>query len=269
MSQLLNVILNLLIVTNHFIKKIKSKKNYPKQDVIISWAESEKERYELFKLRYEIFAKEMGANISCVKKKIDKDIFDDYCEHLIARDGKSGKIIGTYRVLTPFKAKSLGYLYSETEFDLGKINLIKDTIIEVGRACVHKNFRTGNVIMMLWAELAKFMKENGFQTMIGCTSVSTKDGGHMAASIYKKLYQSRRITEDYEVIPKSPLSFDNFPFNSEVENPPLLKGYLRAGAKICGAPAWDPDFNTADFLTMLNLKDVPKRYAEHFLKEKV
>ena len=80
-------------------------------NVKISWASSDKERNEVYKLRYKIFAEEMGANINGGKKKIDKDIFDDYCEHLIARDIKSEKIIGTYRVLTPLGAKNLGYLY--------------------------------------------------------------------------------------------------------------------------------------------------------------
>ncbi len=265
MSQQIKSISELKDQNKNFQSERKQKK-IKVGNVKISWASSDKERNEVYKLRYKIFAEEMGANINGGKKKIDKDIFDDYCEHLIARDIKSEKIIGTYRVLTPLGAKNLGYLYSELEFDIGKINDIRDIVIEVGRACVHKKFRSGSVIMSMWAELGRFMKANGFQIMIGCSSVPIKDGGHMAASIYKKLFKSGRITEAYKVIPRLPLDCDSLPFDNEIETPPLLKGYLRLGAKICGNPAWDPDFNTADFFTMLNLNEIPRRYAEHFLK---
>ena len=50
-----------------------------------------------------------------------------------------------------------------------------------------------------------------------------------------------------------------------VEIPPLVKGYVRAGAYICGEPAWDLDFNTADLPILLPMSRISARYSQHFL----
>jgi len=101
--------------------------------------------------------------------------------------------------------------------------------------------------------------------MIGCASVPMGDGGHYAASLAKKINASHLSPLEYRVTPKLPLPIHELDQDLDVEPPALLKGYLRVGAKVCGDPAWDPDFNTADFLTMFFLKDIPPRYAKHFL----
>ena len=244
-----------------------SKKNQEQKEALINieWAKNENDIKEAQKLRYKIFAEEMGANISGGKEKLDRDFFDEHCEHLIARNSKTNKVIGTYRVLTPEAVKIIGSLYSEMEFELGLINDIKDQVVEVGRACIHKKYRSGNVIMQLWAELGRFMKKNNYRYMVGCSSISIKDGGILAASVYKKLYDAERIVNHFNVKPKLPLSIEQLAFNKDCNTPALLKGYLRVGAVVCGKPAWDPDFNTADFFTMLDLTKIPRRYFNHFL----
>ncbi|NQW35345.1 MAG: GNAT family N-acetyltransferase [Methylophilales bacterium] len=245
---------------------ISSEKNKKKDSVIeVTWARTEKEIKEAQKLRFKIFSEEMGANLVSANKKNDVDIFDDYCEHLIVRNKTNDKVIGTYRVLTPQRAKDIGYYYSELEFELEKILTLRKNMVEVGRACIHKDHRSGGVIMLLWAELGKFMEANHYETLIGCSSVSIKDGGHSAASLYYSLNKTDKISHEYEPIPKNPLPIHQLNFTLEVEPPSLLKGYLRIGAKVCGKPAWDPDFNTADFLTLLKLQDIHPRYAKHFL----
>jgi putative hemolysin len=130
---------------------------------------------------------------------------------------------------------------------------------------VHKDYRTGGVIMALWSGLAQYMKKNGYEVMIGCASVPMGDGGHYAASLAKKINTSYLSSIEYRVTPKLPLPIHELDQDLDVEPPALLKGYFRIGAKVCGDPAWDPDFNTADFLTMLFLKDINPRYAKHFL----
>ena len=240
-------------------------KNNP-SDIQISWVQSKKDIKKIQKFRYKVFVEEMGANIDA-KNKIDEDIFDSYCEHLIVKDTKKNKIIGTYRVLTPLAAKRLGYLYSETEFDIGGLGNLKDEIVEVGRACVHKDYRSGYTIMLMWSQIGRFMKKNNFRYLIGCSSVPMSDGGILAANIYRKLYDENRINNIYGVKPKIPLSSEQLHFKTDAMTPPLLKGYLRLGAIVCGKPAWDPDFNSADFLTLLDINNVPQKYANHFLNE--
>jgi putative hemolysin len=103
--------------------------------------------------------------------------------------------------------------------------------------------------------------------MLGCASVSMADGGHFAASLHHQFSQKHLAPIEYRAFPRLALPVENLNQSLAVEPPPLVKGYLRLGAKICGAPAWDPDFNTADFLTLLRLSDMHPRYARHFLGE--
>ena len=255
----LNPSFNLINVISHD-RKIHNEINKKKDSIIeVTWATSDKEIKEAQKLRFKVFSEEMGANLISANKKIDQDIFDNYCEHLIVRNKINEKVIGTYRVLTPQGAMDIGHYYSELEFDIEKILTLRKNMVEVGRACIHKDYRSGGVIMLLWAELGKFMQTNRYETMIGCSSVSIKDGGHAAASLYNLLNKSDKINYDYESNPKNPLPIDQLNNSLEVEPPALLKGYLRIGAKVCGKPAWDPDFNTADFLTLLNLRDIDRK----------
>ena len=101
--------------------------------------------------------------------------------------------------------------------------------------------------------------------MLGCASVPMGDGGHYAASLAKKLNESHLTDVEYRVSPKLALPIEELNHQLEVEPPALIKGYLRLGAKICGDPAWDPDFNTADLPMLMRIADLPSRYRKHFL----
>lgn len=192
-------------------------------------------------------------------------MFDAHCDHLLVRDLSTLKVVGTYRVLPPHRARALGCLYSESEFDLVRLNHLKPKMLELGRSCVHPDFRSGSVIMVLWAGLGEYMKRHGYESMLGCASVSMADGGHTAASLYRRLQETALAPIEYHAFPRLPLPVDELDGSLQVEPPALIKGYLRLGAKICGAPAWDPDFNTADFLTLLRVADMNQRYARHFM----
>ena len=174
-------------------------------------------------------------------------------------------MIGTYRVLTPSSAQRLGGLYTDQEFDLRALDSLRPRVAELGRSCVHPDHRQGSVILALWAALARFMAANGLDTMVGCASVGMHDGGHVAASLWNRLKTTNLATEDWAVTPRLPLPVDELRQDLDVEAPALIKGYLRCGAKVLGAPAWDPDFNTADLPLMLRLQDLPERYRRHFL----
>lgn len=231
----------------------------------LSLARTQTEIEEAQRLRYKVFVEEMGAQLSG-SEGLDIDGFDQFCDHLLVRDSDTQQVIGTYRILSPEKANEAGGYYSAGEFDLSRLAHLFDRTVEVGRACVHQNYRNGGTITMLWAGLAKYMKLHNYEYMIGCGSVSMSDGGHTAASLYQKLQNTYLAPLEYRVFPRNPLLIHALRNDMQVVCPPLIKGYLRLGAYICGEPAWDPYFNTADMLVMLPLSRINPRYAAHFLK---
>jgi putative hemolysin len=138
-------------------------------------------------------------------------------------------------------------------------------MVELGRSCVHPEHRSGGAILALWGALGEFMQRNDLDTMIGCASVSMADGGHVAASLWAQLRRTHLAPIEWRVEPRLALPVDDLRQDLAVEPPPLIKGYLRCGARVLGPPAWDPDFNTADLPLMMRLADLPARYRRHFL----
>jgi len=236
-----------------------------KSNLQVSLARNPSEVKEAQRLRYKVFAEEMGARITG-NNGLDIDGFDAFCDHLLVRDTNTQQVIGTYRILSPKQANEAGSYYSSGEFDLSRINHLLGNTVEVGRACVHRDYRSGGTITLLWAGLAKYMLAHGYEHMIGCASIPMNDGGHAAASIYHHLKDKHSCPVEYRVFPHVHLPIKSLKNDMQVDCPPLIKGYLRLGAKICGEPAWDSYFNTADILVMLSMSDINKKYAAHFLR---
>jgi putative hemolysin len=230
----------------------------------MSLARTEGEVREAQRLRYKVFAEEMGAKMPVHADRIDEDRYDRYCEHLLVRDSDTGVVVGTYRILSPEQAKKAGGYYSEGEFDLLRLDNLRDSLVEVGRSCVHADYRNGGVITLLWAGLAQFMAQNKYDFLIGCASISMADGGHNAANIFNKIKSDNMSPAEWRVFPNCALPYEALGDRAEEFLPPLIKGYLRLGAYVCGDPAWDPDFNTADLLMLLPMSRLNKRYAKHF-----
>lgn len=237
----------------------------PSRQLYAGLAQSESEILEAQRLRYRVFAEEMGARLPTRIPGVDRDHFDPYCQHLIVRDEEQGRIVGTYRILTPEAARQIGGYYSETEFDLTRFHHLRSRLVEIGRSCIDAEYRSGAVITLLWNGLARFMAQHGYEFLMGCASVGMADGGHNAANLYRSL-QDRMASPEYHVFPRNPLPVEHLVNDTPADVPPLLKGYLRAGAQVCGAPAWDPDFNTADLLILLSMRSVDARYARHFVE---
>jgi putative hemolysin len=238
----------------------------------VVWARDENDVLEAQQLRHLVFADEMGARLTVPAGSPpghDIDMFDPYCEHLLVRaqgvDGEPGPVIGTYRVLTPASARRVGGFYSDTEFDLTRLRPLRAKMVELGRSCVHPSWRSGGVIMALWGALAEFMQRNRLDTMVGCASVGMRDGGHFAASLWHQLRQTHLAPIEWRVEPRLALPVADLRQDLDVDAPALIKGYLRCGAKVLGAPAWDPHFNTADLPMLLRIDDLPARYRRHFL----
>ena len=236
--------------------------------ISVSWARHQDEVRQAQRLRYQVFAVEMGANLPSILPCHDIDLFDGYCEHLLVRDLATQEVIGTYRVLTPTQAKRMGSTYSDTEFDLTRLRDLRQRMAEVGRSCVHSKYRHGGVVLALWGALAEFMACNGLDTMIGCASIPMQHNGlcngQAAASIWRQVRRTHLADIDYHVTPRLALPVERLDDSLDVEPPALIKGYLRLGAKVLGAPAWDPDFNSADLPMMLRMADLPARYRRHF-----
>lgn len=216
------------------------------------------------RLRYAVFADELGARLTGPAPGIDEDRFDPYCEHLVVRDLVAGEVVGTYRILTPRGARSAGGYYSEQEFDLARLDHLRPGLVEVGRSCIHPEHRTGAVIALLWSGLARFMLAGGYTHFVGCASLSMADGGHAAANLYRRIARTHLAPREYHVFPRCPLPVAGLADGCAAVLPPLVKGYLRLGAYVCGEPAWDPDFNTADLAMLMPLARIDPRYARRF-----
>lgn len=217
------------------------------------------------RLRHQVFAEEMGATLHSPVAGLDVDEFDRFCDHLVVREDQTGEIVGTYRMLPPERAAEAGKLYSETEFDLGPLTALRGGLVETGRSCVHPDHRTGAVVSLVWAGLARYMLLSGHRYLAGCASVPVTDGGACAAGVWDVVRAKHYAPERMRVRPLRPWDYGTVPRPARAVIPPLLRGYLRLGAKVCGPPAHDLDFGVADFFVLLDLHELDQRYLKYFL----
>lgn len=246
---------------------IKQQEREPQRRLTNSLARSQNELEAAQRIRFKVFAEEMGAKLPSAHLGLDIDRFDKYCDHLLVRDHSSEKVVGTYRILPPEQAVKAGGYYSETEFDLSRLANMRDRMVEVGRSCVHEDYRDGATITQLWSGLADYITKNNHEYLIGCASISMGDGGHYAASVYNKIHKLHAAPAEYRVFPHCRLPLESLNQNLDVIVPPLIKGYLRLGAYIAGEPAWDPDFNCADVFILMPVSRMNARYTKHFMRQ--
>lgn len=238
---------------------------FPK--LALSLATTPAEIEEVQRLRYRVFVDAAGLPALQNPDGLERDEFDPYCDHLLVRDRRTLKVVGTYRVLGPSAARRIGRLYTEGEFDLSRFAHLRPRLAEAGRACIHPDYRGGNVLMLLWAGLAAYLRREGCDFLTGCASVSLADGGRNAAAIHHGLAPDQLAPPEYRVEPHLPLPLpDDATACGMPSVPSLLQGYLRSGAWVCGAPAWDPDFHCADFPLLLPLARLERRYARRYLR---
>jgi putative hemolysin len=230
----------------------------------VSLAVDDGEIREAQRLRYEVFAREMGARLETGLPGHDVDLYDPFCDHLLVRDLASGEVVGTYRILPPDAARRVGSYYSEQEFDLSRLRFLRPRMAELGRSCVHRDHRSGGVIARLWMGLAEYMTRHGCEYIVGCASVGMADGGHVAASVYRQLSASHMAPLEWRATPRNRLPLELLDDGRIAPLPPLIKGYARSGGLVCGEPAWDPDFNTADLLMLLPMAQLSRNYAHRF-----
>ncbi len=216
-------------------------------------------------LRAQVFGQEYGVQFDDADG-LDRDHFDPFCEHLNVYDVANGLLVATTRLLSGEKARLAGGFYSAQEFDMSAIERLPGRVLELGRTCVHPDYRSGAAVTVLWSALADYLMNQGFSYLVGCASISLQDGGHNFAAIMPQLREQYFVDSAQRVNPRRSLLLDAPAEAAQVAMPPLLKAYLRMGCKIGGEACWDPEFHCADVFVLLDVAALSARYAQRFLK---
>ncbi len=220
------------------------------------------------KLRYEVFNLELQEGLTTSHAAgLDEDEFDAVCDHLIILEEKSGSVVGTYRMQSGIMAaRNLGY-YSAREFDFTPFEPLRGSLIELGRACVHRDHRSIIVISMLWKEIVRYVLKNEARYMIGCSSLTSQDPA-LGHAMYRKFEKDGALADEaLRTMPMPQFALPAaVPLNPCPPSPKLLRAYLGVGAKICSQPAIDREFGTIDFLTILDCQNGSPVATERFLE---
>lgn len=219
------------------------------------------------RLRYEVFSTEPGFALRN-DTGLDADRFDEHCDHILVREDVSGDLVGCYRMLPPPGAIAAGGLYTATEFDVRALDPLRPSMVEMGRAVVRRDHRNGAVILMMWAGILAYLDRCGYDYVIGCVSVPTHGSGPTGSELrgVRDFALSRHGADpEHTVYPYRPVilggrDLDSIDPPNRVRIPPLMRGYLRLGARICGQPAHDPAFGVGDFPALLNKGNADIRY---------
>jgi putative hemolysin len=230
----------------------------------IQLARSAHEIDEALRLRYRVFAEELGAVLEGAGRGIDHDRFDDHCDHLLVRDRIIDQVVGCYRILPGDRVAAAGGWYSEQEFEVSGLAGIRSQCAEMGRACIDPAYRNGGVILMLWTALARYLAEHRYAYAVGAASISLADGGANASAVCAEVLAHHLAPAEYRVKPHHPYPWRAMTPLPAASVPALIKGYLRLGAWVGGDPAWDPDFNTADLFILMPVARFSTHYARRF-----
>lgn len=238
---------------------------------------TESDRKAACRLRFNVFNIELGEGLeSSYQTGLDTDQFDKFCEHLLVENKENGKIVGTYRMQSGLTAGANAGYYTEQEFDLAPYEPLRRDILELGRASIDREHRTPEVLTLLWRGIAQHANDMGLRYLIGCSSLNSKDPAE-GWEMYRQL-ERYRVSPEFETLPTAayicPIEHDSalsqpssLQQNSSlpIKVPKLLKTYLTIGARICAPPAWDREFGTIDFLTLLDLKLLSSAARNRFL----
>jgi hypothetical protein len=217
-------------------------------------------------LRFEVFNLELNEGLAqSYSTGLDADPFDPVCDHLLVEHTITGQVVGTYRLQTGANAAvRLGY-YCAQEFGFGSFEPFRGEMVELGRACVHRQHRNLVVLGLLWRGIADYARQHGARYLVGCSSITSQDAS-VGASVYADLCRKYLAQPQWRTLPLPEYECSLSRLSAEaVEIPKLLRAYLTLGAKICGPPALDRGFQTIDFLTFLDLEAMPALARQRFL----
>lgn len=242
----------------------------PSHKYTVRIAQNRKEIEEALKLRFNVFNIELGEGLeSSYEKEMDEDIYDVQCHHLIVIENNSSKVIGTYRMQDNAMAKSGNGFYTQSEFDLTKFPAdLLNNVVELGRACIHLDHRSGRVLYLLWRGLAKYLEIAKKRYLFGCCSITSQNPieGHIVNNFLKDhdhihpIY-SIPVLKEYECGPSNTINIDS----ANVKLPQLFRLYIDVGVKVCGGPALDKTFKTIDYLILLDKESISEQSKALFL----
>lgn len=244
-------------------------------DFEVKIAQNEKEIRQAQNLRHEVFRIELGGKLKQGESfELEEDIYDKFCDHLIVIDKTINQIVGTYRLCLGSKInKRLGF-YSEKFFYIRKIKKLAKNyeILELGRSCIHKDYRSRPVINLLWSGIAKYVKDNNVRYLFGSVRLLSNNPIEVSR-IFKFIRERYYAGPEFRVYPKLRNKFPGLIENIEIKNPreilrilpPLVKGYLNIGVLCCGLPALNLDFSSVVIFILLDIEKIPPAYKEHFL----
>ncbi|KEZ79396.1 GNAT family N-acetyltransferase [Salinisphaera hydrothermalis] len=230
-----------------------------------SFAQNEHDVLDSLALRHRVFVEEMGARIEPGPAGIETDALDEYCLHLIVRERATDRAIASTRILTHEAAIAAGGFYSAAEFDIDRILATPGRFLEIGRTCVDAAHRSGGAIAVLWNGLADLIRADDYDHLIGCASIDLRDGLDRAHAICRDILARQPVSATSRVAPKRALPAASNRLARAVRLPPLIKAYLRLGARVGGPPCYDPDFGVADVFMHVDVARLSPRYARHFL----
>lgn len=229
-------------------------------------AQSPEDRDKACRLRFKVFNIELGEGLqSSYSTGLDSDDFDLFCDHLIVEDRRDHRVVGTYRMQSGKTAgRNLGY-YSAQEFDFSPYESIRRETLELGRASIDREHRTSEVLTLLWRGIAQYASFYGLRYLIGCSSLTSKDP--QAGWIAYEQLSNFLVAPEFRTLPTPAFSLPAPGPRPEPvpQVPKLLKTYIAVGARICGPPAWDREFGTIDFLTLLDLQQLSPAARNRFL----
>jgi putative hemolysin len=218
------------------------------------------------RLRFEVFNLELNEGLKeSWQNYLDVDRYDDACDHLLVEHVATGAVVGTYRLQTGTMAASKYGYYSAQEFDFSPYEAVRGEIVELGRACVHLSHRKMNVLNLLWRGIAEYALARKARYLIGCSSLTSQDPA-LGHAMYDLLAAEFLVAEQFRTLPLPQYRLPEVAPLSECQDPPrLLRSYLSIGARICGPAAIDREFGTIDFLTLIDLRDMPSTVKNRFI----
>lgn len=269
------------MVENDLLKKLMAPPLLvEKEHFLVKFAENDSEVEAAMRLRYNVFAAEQGHMADKIgTTAVDQDEFDRFCLHLIVVDRSCNEVIATYRVHPGEVAASNGLgFYSEQEFKMPGLEKIAHRAVEVGRSCVKPEFRNGAIVALLWAGMAAVHERTRCHYLLGCVSLPTADPV-IGWAVYEFLKSKGDVfiheidvsAQDKFAMPQVDIAavkeYTEGSRKAELRQwiPPLLKGYLRLGARFSAEPVLDKEFGAIDFLVLFNFDEIDQKYARHFL----
>lgn len=216
------------------------------------------------RLRFQVFNVEMGEGLSsALESGLDADRFDPICDHLLVEEIATNTLVGTYRLQMGSRALAEAGFYSAQEFDFTPFGSFAPEIVELGRACVHRQHRNLVVLGLLWKGIAGYAKPRGGRYLIGCSSLTSQNPAE-GVTLFRMLSEKYLAPEPWLTVPMPGYECQAEPLATPVRAPKLMSAYFSIGAKICAPPALDREFQTIDFLTLVDLHALPESVATRY-----